>query len=276
MAKLPKEYNYAEAYLTLKCNFRCGYCVNDFEKVDRKRSELSGDEWIKLLNDIDFNDLSLTIGGGEPTLHRDFHKIINGLETKVDLLTNLTFDVDKFIKNVSPDVFTKSDVPFYHPIRASYHVGQSNEKELIAKTKKLRDNGFNVGLFYLFHPHNINENMKMAWLCAQEKIPIYPKDFLGEIRGKMYGFFKYPDGVGYAGGVGNEKKDVHCRIKELLISPEGTVHKCHRDLYQSENPTDIGYKFRPCKNFGGCNPCDLKLKTNKFLRAIDCQVEITK
>ena len=35
----------------------------------------------------------------------------------------------------------------------------------------------------------------MAWLCSQERIPIYQKDFLGRIGGKLYGYFKYPDGI---------------------------------------------------------------------------------
>ena len=222
------------------------------------------------MNNIDFKNISLTLGGGEPTLHKDFYKIITNLETKVDLLTNLRFDVDEFIENVSPYVFTKSDIPFYSSIRASYHVGQSNEKEIIGKIRKLRDNGFNVGLFSLSHPHNINKNMKMAWLCSQKKIPIYQKDFLGDINGEMYGYFKYPNGIE------NEKQKVICRTRELLISPEGNIHKCHRDLYKNENPTDISYKFRKCNNYGDCNPCDVKLKTNKFLKEIDCQVEIVK
>ena len=169
--KIPKEFNYTEAYLTLKCNFNCDYCING--DVDRKRKQISGDKWIKLLNGIDFRKVPLTIGGGEPTLHKDFYKIINNLETKVDLLTNLQFNVNKFIKNVPKDVFTQSNIPFYASIRASYHVGQSNEEELIEKTKKLRENGYNVGIFHLSHPYYINENMKMAWLCSQEKIPIY-------------------------------------------------------------------------------------------------------
>ncbi len=269
MIKLPERYNYAEAYLTLRCNFACDYCINDFDRVDRRREELSGDEWIKLLNSIDFGNVPLTLGGGEPTLHKDFYEIVNGLKTKVDLLTNLSFDVDEFIEKVSPDRFTKSDIPFYCSIRISYHVGQSNEEELIAKTKKLRDNGFDVGIFSLFHPHHINENMRMDWKCAQERIPTYPKDFLGKINGKMYGYFKYPDGVD-----NKKKKDVQCRTRELLISPEGNIHRCHRDLYRNENPVDMDYRFRPCSNFGDCNPCDLKLKTNRYLKEVDCQVDI--
>ncbi len=95
--KLPKKYDYAEAYLTFRCNLSCDYCINKAGGL-KKREELSASEWIKGLNKIDFGETSLTIGGGEPTMHEDFYKIVNGLkglnglnglkEVKIELLTN--------------------------------------------------------------------------------------------------------------------------------------------------------------------------------------------
>ena len=52
------------------------------------------------------------------------------------------------------------------------------------------------------------------------------------------------------------------------------IYKCHADLYNHRNP--IGHileesfnvdeleKFRECDYFGACNPCDVKVKTNRF------------
>jgi radical SAM protein with 4Fe4S-binding SPASM domain len=73
-----------------------------------------------------------------------------------------------------------------------------------------------------------------------------------------------------------------CRNRELLVGPEGSVFKCHRDLYHNElpignilSPEDIElYKFRECHHYGKCNPCDIKQKTNRFLQTGNCQVEI--
>ena len=100
--KLPNEFNYAEAYLTYRCDFGCSYCINGMNNKEREQEEMCGEEWIKGLNKLNMNDISITLGGGEPTKHKDFYKIINGIEHKIDLLTNLDFNVDEFIDKVSP------------------------------------------------------------------------------------------------------------------------------------------------------------------------------
>lgn len=274
--KLSERTNYAEMYLTLRCNFNCSYCINDFDKVKRKRNEMIGEEWVNALNRIDFGNIPVTFGGGEPTKHKDFYHILQNLDkdTNVDLLSNLSFDIDKFMSNTTPERFTQSDIPSYRPIRVSYHVGQSNPLDLVSKARRLQDEGYNIGIFGLAIPDNINKNMEMAELCRMNKVFFYPKDFLGKINGEMYGHYKYPKGLD---GI---LKDVKCRTKELLVAPDGMIYRCHRDLYKNENSLwtikkgIISDGFRKCSNYGDCNPCDVKRKTNKFLDEVDCQVEI--
>jgi len=116
--KLAPEINYAEAYLTFRCNFNCGYCINKYNGLE-KRAEMPGKDWVNLIESIDFGGLTLTLGGGEPTLHPDFYEIVRSVTPKIDLLTNLNFDADKFIENVNPNRFTVSDKSFYAPIRTS-------------------------------------------------------------------------------------------------------------------------------------------------------------
>lgn len=276
--KIPEEYNYSEAFLTLGCNLKCSYCINDNNLLQRSRDEMTAEQWIKGINRIDFGKIPLTLGGGEPTLYGGFYEILNGLKPKIkiDLLTNLQFDVDEFIKNTEPKRFTQSNIPAYRAIRVSYHVGQMDPENLVDKVEKLQDNGFSVGIFGLDHPEFINENMRIMELAVNKKIFFFPKNFLGIWNGKLYGTYKYPEALS-----GNKKK-VQCRIKEILIAPEGSIYRCHRDLYLKENPVshlldedlDIKYVFRPCPNYGECNPCDVKLKTNFYLDRVDCQTEI--
>ena len=274
---LPETYNYAEAYLTFRCNFNCSYCINKQNGIIG-RSEMSPQQWINALNRINFGNVSLTLGGGEPTVYKGFYEILKGLkpEIKIDLLTNLQFDVNEFLQKVTPDRFTKNPKPFYHSIRVSYHPEQSDRKEIIDKAALLQKNGFSIGIFGIGHPYYINENMETGFYCSRAGVPFYVKDFLGHLNNRLYGFYKYPEGLD-----GN-KKICECRTRELLIAPNGNIYRCHRDLYADENPVgnvldenhEPRYTFRLCSNFGECNPCDVKMKTNRFLREIDCQVEI--
>jgi len=67
-------------------------------------------------------------------------------------------------------------------------------------------------------------------------------------------------------------KKVLCRTTELIIGPNGNIYRCHSDLYANRKPIgnlldsdfEIEDKFRECDFYGHCNPCDIKIKTNRF------------
>lgn len=276
---LPERYNYIEAYLTLRCNLGCSYCINERSgKAARKRDELSAKEWANGLNRIDFGDNPLTLGGGEPTLHPEFFELLERLrpEIAIDLLTNLEFDIDAFISKTSPDRFNQCRLPAYKAIRVSYHAERMDPQALLAKVIKLQGAGFNIGIFGLNHPMNIEENMKMAEMACDNRVFFFVKDFLGMLHGRLFGHFKYPEALD------GQPKPAECRTQEILIGPGGGIYRCHRDLYVWEGAigriTDpeltITDAFRPCANFGHCNPCDVKLKTNRYLQMGSCAVEI--
>jgi len=278
MIKLPENFNYAEAYLTFRCNLGCSYCINRQSGLEG-RTEILANEWIKGINNIDFGDVPLTLGGGEPTLHPGFYKIIEGINPniKLDLLTNLSFDINEFIQKIKPERFSRKNNPAYKSIRASYHAEKMGDgRELVGKVMILQSNGFDVGIFGLNHPFNTQDNVKMAELCRQNKIYFFIKDFLGWHDKQLFGYYKYPEGLD------GKRKNATCRTRELLIAPDGNTFRCHRDLYHNQNPiTNILHKrfaiddrFRLCGNYGNCNPCDVKMKTNRFLQMGNCSVEI--
>lgn len=276
MITIPKQINYVEYYFTLRCNFKCDYCINDLSGVIRKRKELTVDEAINSLNKINFGDIPLTIGGGEPTFRPDFYDLLYGLKSdiKIDLLTNLQFDVNTFIKKISPERFNKTDNDAYKSIRVSYHP-ESTNKSIISKIKTLQDAGFLIGLFGINHPKNMYANMVMSELARKNNIYFFIKDFLGEYDNELFGYYRYKDSFSKI------KKKCKCRSKELLIGPEGNIYKCHRDLYNLEFPVsnikddfEIKYIFRDCNMYGFCNLCDVKTKLNRFLQMGHCSVEI--
>jgi len=194
----------------------------------------------------------------------------------IDLLTNLTFDVDEFVKNVKPEQFSSPKNPAYKSIRVSFHPERMDPNDLIDKVSSLQDKRYNIGVFGINHPNHVEDNIAFAELARRNQVYFFVKDFLGEFNGQSYGTYKYPNAV--AGG----KQTKHCRISELLVDPSGEVYRCHRDLYHQEGTLGslldpefkIDDRFRPCHNYGECNPCDVKLKTNRFLQMGKCSVEI--
>jgi MoaA/NifB/PqqE/SkfB family radical SAM enzyme len=271
---VPQRYNYFGIFLTLRCNLNCSYCINKLDKFTT-RAELTTDQWIEYLNRLELNeDQVLTLEGGEPSLHPGFYDIVENVNHKIDILTNLSFDIDEFTKRISSTKFNRDRKESYKSIRVSYH--KQNQDALLGKAAKLQDAGFSVGLFSVNLPEKTEDNMEMAEKARQQKVYYFIKDFLGYKYDRLFGYYQYPNALS---GV---NKEVECRIKELLISPNGDVHRCHRDLYADEgsvgNITQDNFEikdiFRRCPNYGSCSPCDVKLKTNRFLEMGSCSVEI--
>ncbi|MEK6578100.1 MAG: radical SAM/SPASM domain-containing protein [Bdellovibrionota bacterium] len=278
LISLPKEINYIAAFLTLSCNYKCSYCINHPENECLPRPTLAANAWVKYLNRLTLPvDLPITFQGGEPTQYPGFYDLIAGLNKnlRVDLLTNLSFDVEQFVKCIPPSRFYRS-AP-YAPIRVTYHPGQVKIDELLEKLIYLKEQKYPIGLYSIRIPgtEKLIENLKIK--TTQLGIDYRTKEFLGTWRGKILGDYHYDGGL-----FSKNLKKCICRTSEFLIGPDGSVYRCHRDLYRMENP--IGnilegeyqphYMYRPCDKFGDCNPCDLKRKTNRFQQDGHASVEI--
>ena len=261
-------------FLTIACNLACPYCINRHDAAHplAARSHMSADDWITAANRLVLrHDLPLTLQGGEPTLYPGFYRFVNGVkpDIKMDLMTNLMFDVDAFIQNVPVWRFTR-EAP-YAAIRASYHPGQNDIDELIAKTVKLQEAGFRIGLYGIEHPDSDQRRHILAVQerCLKMGLDFRLKEFLGKHDGIMYGTFKYNECV-----AAQTQKQCECRTTEIIVDPAGYVYKCHADLYNGRNPIahildadfneDYIDEFRTCSCYGSCNPCDVKVKTNRF------------
>ena len=283
--KLSTRHNYTAFFLTFACNLNCPYCIN-WHNGDSKnikfKNPLNASQWIEAANRLVLrDDLPLTLQGGEPTLAKGFYQIANEVkpEIKFDLMTNLGFDVKKFIENVPLSRFLR--VAEYAPIRVSYHPGQNSIDDLIEKYFILVDAGFRVGLYGIMHPDPQIRNhiLDTQERCLSMGIDFRTKEFLGEWDGQYYGTLKFKESV-----VGEPFKRCECRTTELIVDPYGYIYKCHSDLYHSRDP--IGHilsdefdaeqidSFRTCDYFGDCNPCDVKIKTNRFQQFGHTSVEI--
>ena len=276
--KIPHNYNYIGAFLTLSCNYRCSYCLNRFGALKTNHKLLSGEEWVSGLNRIICpENIPVTLQGGEPSLHKDFIYILNNLKPKlkIDILTNLQFDVDEFIKKVSPKRLKRS--ASYASIRISFHPEVMDLNDTIHKTLKMLNSGFNVGVWGILHPSYEEVILRAREICQSRGIDFRTKEFLGNYNGRLYGTYKYEGACDYK-NAGNVK----CKTTELLIGPEGSIYRCHSDLYEKrsaighiiENKLVIADEDRQCIFFGRCNPCDVKIKTNRFQKYGHTSVEI--
>jgi hypothetical protein len=277
---LPDSCNYVALFLTLDCNLHCSYCINRFGELSRGRGQLTGEEWLAGINRlVSRADLPVTLQGGEPTLHPDFLQIVNGIrpDLHLDLLTNLEFDTARFMEAVAPERFRR-DAP-YASIRVSYHPESMDIETLAARVRSLLDRGYSVGIWGVLHPRWTAEIESARQYCLARGIDFRVKEFLGEADGVMHGQLSYPDACDRG-----EKRSVRCRTTELIVGPGGDLYRCHADLY--EGRASIGHLldpalcleagFRGCDCYGHCNPCDVKLKTNRFQVYGHTSVEIVR
>ena len=288
MTKLPegslaKDCNYIAAFLTFACPYACSYCINSFESErGRYGRMMRGEEWVRglsRLTNLEQADgvVPITLQGGEPSLHPEFYEIINALpeRIRIDILTNLSFDIEEMIARVNPDRLRR-EAP-YASIRVSYHPQQMDLDELLTKTHRLLEAGFHIGIWAVRHPQQEEIVLAAQERAIAEGIDFRLKDFLGYYQGKLYGEYTYPDACSM-----QSQRQVQCRTTELILGPGGEVYRCHHDLY--ENYTPVGHildpefrhtgEFRPCDCYGHCNPCDVKVKTNRLQQFGHTSVEI--
>lgn len=265
--EIPLTYNYIAVFLTLACNLRCSYCINRFVGGTAPVRWLTAQQWVSGLNRlVSRPDLPITIQGGEPSLHPGFYQIIEGMrpDLNLDLLTNLQFDVDIFMARVPAWRF-KREAP-YASIRVSYHPESMELSGVKDKVLKMLAGGYSVGIWAVDHPAWQREVEQARAECDALGIDFRVKEFLGVYQGRQYGTYKFP-----AATTGVNLRPATCRTTELLIDPAGNIHRCHSDLYAGReslgNLLDpklrIVDEFRPCEIFGSCNPCDVKIKTNR-------------
>jgi MoaA/NifB/PqqE/SkfB family radical SAM enzyme len=228
---------------------------------------IRGYEWIKGLNRIETrDDLPLSIQGGEPTLHPDFYRIIRKIDKhiNIDLLTNMTFDVDEFMKHIPPERLKRKSP--YASIRVSYHPEVMDLAPLVDKVTRMLKNGYSVGVWIVDHPRDHMWVKAAKAIMEYNKIDCRIKEFLGYYKDKLYGTYRYTQAMD------GKRKECMCKPSELLIAPNGNIHRCHYDLYNNkysyshilDSNIILPNKHVACDNLGLCNPCDIKVKTNRF------------
>ena len=279
---VPAETDYIGVYLTNRCFLSCPYCItNHIDKyINTKVAELTPEDWIRGLNRLELPPgVPLTFQGGEPFLYPGIWQLLENVHHKIDLLTALPPQVTparfKALKTLE---WNRREAP-YPTIRVSFHHGQNDYRKLIDRIAELQ--GFlSIGLFHIEHPQYPQLTEEIRTYAKAKGVEFRTKMFLGSWQGKLYGRYKYPDAcAGRSLG-----KKVRCKNIVLPVAPDGTLYRCHADLYAGRKALSIGHlldpdltienRHRDCDFYGACSPCDIKVKTNHLQQDGFCSVDI--
>jgi len=211
--------------------------------------------------------IPITLQGGEPFIYRGIWDILENVRHKMDILTALPPQVTvERLKKLKTLDWNKRGAP-YPTIRVSFHKGQNDYKDLIHRIKELRE-FLSIGLFHINHPAYTDVIDEIREYAQKHGVEFRTKPFLGEYEGKLYAPYKYTDAC-----VGKViRANVKCRNTVFPVGPDGSVYRCHSDLYARrfdeiignllDEDLDLSHKYRDCAYYGTCSPCDVKIKTN--------------
>ena len=273
MIIVPDDYDYVGVYLTDKCHLHCSYCITRHHGSPfglrlvggGDTIQLEPDQWVNNLNRLELpEDIPITLQGGEPFLYVGIWHILENIRHKVDILTALPpYLTKEHFAGLRTLRWNKRDAP-YPTIRVSYHHGQHNFDTLIERVAGI--DMLDIGVYAMGPPiHSIDEMKQMAEIAEMWGVEFRTKEFLGEYDGEFHGTFRYPEAC--SGKL--LWKNVECKNTVVPIGPDGSIYRCHSDLYFKREPLgnvlDDEFEFPgylPCDQVGLCNPCDVKLKTD--------------
>lgn len=166
---------------TFHCNYRCSYCHNWKKAKDEKPVYTSLREWKKIWDRMfdKYWCCHVRFAGGEPTVYPDFFELLAILLEKhtVDITTNLSFDIDYFMKKVRPGGISVS---------ASYHPEFDDFDNFLNKVFYLHHNGYPSTIAYVAYPANLEKIKDFKSRAENKKIMFKIIPFSGEYKGKCY------------------------------------------------------------------------------------------
>ncbi len=168
-----------------ECNYQCSYCV--LRKREERYPYVEIDRWKKIWDSIfeKYWCCHIRFSGGEPFVYPHFIELIGMLSEKhtVDVTTNLSFDLDPFLKKISPGGVTLS---------ASFHSEFVGIDEFLDKIVFLTEKGFPTSIAFVAYPPHLKDLERYKKAAGERKIfsqtgilfKVIP--FIGEFEGKKY------------------------------------------------------------------------------------------
>ncbi|HRY28515.1 MAG TPA: hypothetical protein P5079_00605 [Elusimicrobiota bacterium] len=172
-------------YLLQQCNYGCSYCP----EVEYKRTKtaplpilnVSLDDWTRIWDRLFglYGSALIRFAGGEPFIFPHFIDFLAMLteHNAIDVTTNLSFDVDEFLRKVTPDALA---------ISASYHPEHVSLGEFLGKLERLKREGFCVSAALVAYPTFLGSLKKTIEGFDRADIQLKLIPFRGKYQGRDY------------------------------------------------------------------------------------------
>ncbi len=290
-----KKLNSLYIFLTRKCNMACEFCSMNSGPTIETKDEISLDDTLKFLENI--NDISINrviLSGGEPLLSDKLEKVIDyvykNMKSKIIIQTNGIMINEIFCKKVAQKV-NKINIS----IESINDIQLGKESVLIDKIAEIHNYGIDMEFSFVVTAKNMNSIYRFIDLCVEYNAEINIK-LVSSVRDEKkykslcldeeqvlrfyYSIFKYVIKQGYD-KLNNIKGIIEyspipregCSAYEgniLALMPEGNCYPCHSvvgDEFKicntNENIFDSNFKINKKAIFNidskiYCRQCDLK------------------
>lgn len=227
-----------------QCNYRCSYCNAPkpekpyfSEKEQNRAFYLGVEEWVRAWDNIykKYGSCRIRLDGGEPSVYPAFIDLIATVSKQhlLQINTNLSFDIESFIKVVRPDTVR---------IDASFHPEYTTLEDFLYKILTLNENGFKIVVSVVAYPHFLDKIREYKQPFQIRHIPFIIHPFSGDFNGKNYPrayemcevskIYSLDEAsrliMGWRKGEKNITKGKLCRMGQIYgrIYPSGDVYRC--------------------------------------------------
>lgn len=159
--------------LCYTCNYRCPYC-GVWEKQSENDLLLDPEQWSDIWNRVydRYGFSRIYMSGGEPATYPRFYELVRKITKShiVDICTNLCWDVDRLIPEVSPESLN---------ISATFHPSFVEFEEFLAKIIKVKKYLSNSQVFYVAYSGQIKEMPERSRILKGYGVNLIPLPLRG-------------------------------------------------------------------------------------------------
>lgn len=292
--------------MTNNCNMRCPHCFVAAGKIPRQ--ELNVDEILSVIAKIkEINGITdIVVSGGEPLIHRDIIKLLQGLKGhNVCLFTNGTLINDENYEVIA-DCCKEVQISFEGVTHDSYEIirGRGNYNKALHAIELLKNTGIRITLAITILPATVedirenlipfvdyinydnleirlNDDIEMAGNALSMNFDGFIKDKVDKMMISLVSELQ-DMGVSKQSSSGRNVKFKNCGIgTNIVIDSDGKIYPCnkfssyHKELY--DDMLEIFHDFNELNRMTStdfmdrCRKCELR-----YICAGGCRIDYLK